>query len=140
MSEITHCNKCAETMSDADHRDESVEQDGLCIDCRHIATRKREEDAAFSFCGPLRAPVADWFMQIIAISGFEFTRRLPSDTNYTATVLFYTGGKLQLQCHTALNRVILTKPCAGFPTQPDWVIEFHCPTPIHIIQAAIDAA
>jgi len=140
MSESTHCYKCAELMSHADHRDESIEGDSLCIACRTAAETDREEEAVASFCDRMKVPVADWFSGIIDKSGFEFTRRLPADTNEAATALFYTHGPLQMQCHGALPRVMLTKPCAGFPTQPDWVIEFHCPTPERIVLATINAA
>jgi hypothetical protein len=140
MSEITHCNQCVAPMSDKETNAESVDQDCLCIKCREAVARNREEEAVASFCGQLRAPVADWFMKIVDCSDFEFARRLPSDTNETAKVLFYKSGKLQLQCHTSLNRITLTQPCAGFPSQPDWMIDFHCPTPISVILAAIKAA
>ena len=127
-------------MSHADHRDESIEQDGLCIACRTAAEKDREEEAVASFCERLRGPVADWLSNIITGSGFEFSRRLPSDVNESATALFYTSGSLQLQFHGAMPRVTLTKPCPGFPTQPDWFAEFHCPMPERIILSTIKAA
>jgi len=140
MSEISHCNKCVATMSHADHRDESIEQDGLCIACRKSRDESIEEEAVASFCNALRNPVEEWFSNIITGCGFEFSRRLPADTREYATALFYTSGSLQIQCHGAMPRIVLSRPCPGFPTQPDWFAEFHCPMPERIILSTIKTA
>ncbi len=140
MSDITHCHKCVAPMSHADNVVESTTQDALCIKCRAAADKTLEEDAVASFCQPMRQSRADWFANIITGSGFKFSRRIPADVNETATTLFYSMGALQMQCHASMPRVTLTRPCAGFPTQPDWVIEFFCPTPERVILATIKAA
>ncbi len=140
MSESTHCNKCVAPMSHADNEAESAQGDALCIKCRAAAEKAREEEAVASFCQPLRQSRADWFANIITGSGFKFSRRLPADVNETAMTLFYSMGALQMQCHASMPRVTLTRPCAGFPTQPDWVIELCCPTPERVVLATIKAA
>jgi hypothetical protein len=127
-------------MSYKDNAAESTEQDCMCISCRDYVAKYREKSAFASFSEPLRGPVADWFERIIESCKFEFTRRIPDDINETATVLFYASGKLQITCHATLSRIVLSQPCPSYPTQPDWVIEFHCPTPERLVLAAIKAA
>lgn len=140
MNQVSECRHAQCTMSDADHAAEKVAQDGMCISCRAHVEQRKEEEAIASFCWPLRNPVVDWFVSIIAGSEFQFARRMPQNIDETPIALFYTKGPLQIQCHSALTRVTLTKPCAGFPTQPDWVIEFHLSTPVPVILASIKAA
>lgn len=134
------CHKCDERMSSADIDAESPMGDSLCISCRKSRDTSIEEEAVASFCDSLRDPVGEWFSNIITGCGFEFSRRLPADTREYATALFYTSGSLQIQCHGAMPRIVLSRPCPGFPTQPDWFAEFHCPMPERIILATIKAA
>lgn len=141
MSEISHCNKCNERMLAADHRDESVEQDGMCISCRKLLEQCREEEATQSFCEGLMNPVAEWFTEIINKSGFEFVRRMPEDINDNCIYLKYQHAVgIVMHCDSTKHSIALSRLNRFSTTQPDWRVEIYCPTPVPVILATIKTA
>lgn len=132
MSEISHCNKCATLMRSADHRDESVEQDGICISCRKLLEQCREEEATQSFCKNLKGPIADWMTNVITECKFEFSCRIPSDINERCYALHYTMGRLLL--------TFSNQSASLFHGSGDWSTTFYAMTPLPIVLASIKAA
>lgn len=121
----------------ADQRDESIEQDGMCISCRNLLAQCREEEATASFCDRLHGPIADWFANIIAGCthtgyGFEYSHRFPEDINERCAMLYYVMGEFTLIFQSNLATLQ--------HSNGDWSVQFYAVTPLPIILSAIKAA
>lgn len=132
MSEISHCNKCNERMIAADHRDESVEQDGMCISCREHLEQCREEEATQSFCEGRPRPIATWYANILTGCGFKYESRRPVDINETCHRLTYSYPGYSLEF---MGRTVTLQPA-----NKDWCIEFYVMTPEKLVLSTIKAA
>ena len=142
MSEISSCHKCGGNMLAADHRDESVEQDGMCISCRDLLEQCREEEATASFCQYHSNAIAEWHTEVLTKCGFTYERRIPEDINQTCMELHYAYGigiSLIFTCIEG-NFITLRKENTYTPTLPDWNIRFGLSTPVPVILATIKAA
>ena len=120
-------------MRSADHRDESIEQDGLCIVCRATTEKDREEDATASFCTDMSDEHAAWFASIWEKCGMQYATRWPSSLDRKASLLTYAAHGLRLDFIYSTMGVSLSRKGV-------WSIEFSTLTPLSIILATIKAA
>lgn len=141
MNQVTECHHDQCAMSEADHAAEKIAQDGMCIECRAHVEQCKEEEAVASFCDGLRDPVADWFANIITGSGFAFARRMPEDINDNCIYLKYQHAEgIVMYCDSTKHSIALSRLNRFSTTQPDWRMEFYCPSPVPVILSTIKAA